>query len=317
MPDVIFDHQISQTLELSYYKPFTRSVLANGTRGEVNLLYDQGIVCRPNVVAFHLVIGNAWLTVQRSNQLSYDSNAARALIVPWTVPAEGQVYLRSDLYGYPLDIEAGQYTLLWELRPLTDQELTSEEKYDVFPKKGSEEYIDFFELCRLTFVPSTEAVKPTALVYTSDYSMVRQYMTTPSDGSATATVLEYGNQSSVPKDLITFDEPLLDDTETKHVAAEEQRIERKKPSWQPYLKEGFDYLSLDDTIFRILEREQGKELLVEDFMDELFVEDMPRPDFLKARNKLHNLLRSGVRERRWFSCSIEAGNVRRAYRLLR
>ncbi|MBE9064324.1 hypothetical protein [cf. Phormidesmis sp. LEGE 11477] len=316
MPDIIFDQQISQTLELSYYKPFARSVLANGTREEVNLLYDQGIVCRPNVVAFHLIIGDAWLTVQQSNQLSYDSNAARALIVPWTVPAEGRVYLCAGHHGYPLDIEAGQYTLLWELRPLTDQELTSEEKYDIFPKKGSEEYIDFFELGRLTFVPSTEAVKPTALVYTKNYSMVKQYTTTSSDGGEKSTVLEYGNKSSVPKDLIVFDEPLIDDTAAKSAAAEAQ-TERKKPSWQPYLKAGFDYLSLDDAIFGILEREQGKELLVEDFMNELFVEEMPRPDFLQARNRVDNLLMGGVLERRWFSRPIEAGSVRRAYRLLR
>ena len=82
MSNVLFDQKISQTLELSYYKPFVRSVLANGTREEVNLLYDQGIVCRPNVIAFHLITGDAWLTVQQSNQLSYDSNAARALVYP-------------------------------------------------------------------------------------------------------------------------------------------------------------------------------------------------------------------------------------------
>ncbi|EDX87387.1 hypothetical protein S7335_5096 [Synechococcus sp. PCC 7335] len=41
--------------------------------------------------------------------------------------------------------------------------------------------------------------------------------------------------------------------------------------------------------------------MIEDVMDELFVEEMPRPTFLKARKDVDNWLITGVFERR---CSL-------------
>lgn len=71
-------------------------------------------------------------------------------------------------------------------------------------------------------------------------------------------------------------------------------------SWQKYTRPGVKNESIPDAVKLILETQPENEFKIADVMSALFKEDMPKTQYLKARNRISNVLSGGVRAGDWF-----------------
>ena len=165
----------------------------------------QGFAWYPNCVTFHLSHGYSWLMVYYSKNLEdMQPETTRAIVVPFTVPEDGYIEIIGNFDETRLDIPAGQYQLLFELRQLTQDEIFTTEKYSNFRRLEQEdgEIIELPELCTLTFIPTAERVEPKLLRFTPWYiprelrKQVKKGLISP--------------ESLAPETLIMFDDLLED-----------------------------------------------------------------------------------------------------------
>ncbi len=101
---------------------------------------------------------------------------------------------------------------------------------------------------------------------------------------------------------------------SKKVAAEKKETEKKTvakkvaskkkdgraASWQKYTRPGVKNESIPDAVRLILETQPQKDFKIAEVMDALFKEDMPKTQYLKARNRISNVLSGGVRAGDWY-----------------
>ena len=78
-----------------------------------------------------------------------------------------------------------------------------------------------------------------------------------------------------------------------------KKIDRRTSSWQKYTRPGVKNESIPDAVKLILETQPGNEFKIADVMTALFKEDMPKEQYLKARNRISNVLSGGVRSGDW------------------
>lgn len=71
-------------------------------------------------------------------------------------------------------------------------------------------------------------------------------------------------------------------------------------SWQKYTRPGVKNESIPDAVRLILATQPENEFKIVDVMDALFKEDMPKDQYLKARNRISNVLSGGVRAGDWY-----------------
>ncbi|MEL7224825.1 MAG: hypothetical protein AAGL17_08155 [Cyanobacteria bacterium J06576_12] len=71
-------------------------------------------------------------------------------------------------------------------------------------------------------------------------------------------------------------------------------------SWQKYTRPGVKNESIPDAVRLILETQPYKEFKIAEVMDSLFKEGMPKSQYLKARNRISNVLSGGVRAGDWY-----------------
>ena len=105
-------------------------------------------------------------------------------------------------------------------------------------------------------------------------------------------------------------------TKTKTVKTPKatQKGTRKKKdgraaSWQKYALPGVNKKPMPESVQLILETQPDKDFKIAEVMSALFKEDMPKSQYLKARNRISNILSGGVRNGEWFK------GERGAYRL--
>ncbi|MGC1525711.1 MAG: hypothetical protein WA783_06635 [Phormidesmis sp.] len=70
-------------------------------------------------------------------------------------------------------------------------------------------------------------------------------------------------------------------------------------SWQKYTRPGVKNESIPDAVRLILETQPENEFKIADVMSALFKDDMPKSQYLKARNRISNVLSGGVRAGDW------------------
>ena len=71
-------------------------------------------------------------------------------------------------------------------------------------------------------------------------------------------------------------------------------------SWQKYTRPGVKNESIPDAVRLILETQPENEFKIADVMSALFKDDMPKSQYLKARNRISNVLSGGVRAGDWY-----------------
>ncbi|MEN8446824.1 MAG: hypothetical protein ABG776_17640, partial [Cyanobacteria bacterium J06555_13] len=80
-------------------------------------------------------------------------------------------------------------------------------------------------------------------------------------------------------------------------------------SWQKYALPGVNQKPMPEAVQLILETQPEKDFKIAEVMSGLFKENMPKAQYLKARNRISNILSGGVRNGEWFK------GDRGAYRL--
>ncbi|MBE9076215.1 hypothetical protein IQ241_02705 [Romeria aff. gracilis LEGE 07310] len=71
-------------------------------------------------------------------------------------------------------------------------------------------------------------------------------------------------------------------------------------SWQRYIKDSFQKEPLPEVISGVLRNQPNHVFLIAEVMNAVFEEDMPKSSFLKARNRVSNILSGGARDGSWY-----------------
>ncbi|MEL6351595.1 MAG: hypothetical protein AAFR58_07515 [Cyanobacteria bacterium J06627_28] len=102
-------------------------------------------------------------------------------------------------------------------------------------------------------------------------------------------------------------------TTTKAKAAKPKAKSNKKDgrtaTWQKYTLPGVGKHPMPEAVRLILATQPEKDFKIAEVMAGLFKESMPKNQYLKARNRISNILSGGVRDGQWFK------GDRGAYRL--
>ena len=70
--------------------------------------------------------------------------------------------------------------------------------------------------------------------------------------------------------------------------------------WQRYVQQSYRKAPLPDVIGGVLQAQPGNVFKIADVMNAVFKEDMPKNHFLKARNRVSNILSAGARDGNWY-----------------
>ncbi|MEO0884568.1 MAG: hypothetical protein AAFY54_01365 [Cyanobacteria bacterium J06648_10] len=88
-------------------------------------------------------------------------------------------------------------------------------------------------------------------------------------------------------------------TATKEKKATGKRSGRTA-NWQRYVQEDYRKSALPDVIGGVLQAQPTNVFKIADVMSAVFKEDMPKNHFLKARNRISNILSAGARDGVWY-----------------
>ena len=92
--------------------------------------------------------------------------------------------------------------------------------------------------------------------------------------------------------------------QTKQKATSKGKSKKKKDgraaAWQKYVRPGVKNESIPDAVKLVLATQPEKEFKIAEVMEALFKDDMPKSQYLKARNRISNVLSGGVRAGDWY-----------------
>ncbi len=74
----------------------------------------------------------------------------------------------------------------------------------------------------------------------------------------------------------------------------------KSPNWQRYVQDPFRKTPLPDVVANILKAQPDEAFKIAEVMEAIFKNDMPKATFLKARNRVSNILSAGARTNEWY-----------------
>jgi hypothetical protein len=79
-----------------------------------------------------------------------------------------------------------------------------------------------------------------------------------------------------------------------------KRSSGRAANWQRYIQENYSTAPLPDVIVGVLQAQPNTVFKIADVMNAVFKEDMPKSHFLKARNRVSNILSAGARDGDWY-----------------
>lgn len=95
-----------------------------------------------------------------------------------------------------------------------------------------------------------------------------------------------------------------DSKKTATPSAEKKATGKKKDGraadWQKYVQPEYKDSALPEAVSSVLRSAPSDVFKIADVMSSIFVEDMPRNQFLKARNRISNILSAGARDGTWY-----------------
>jgi hypothetical protein len=83
-------------------------------------------------------------------------------------------------------------------------------------------------------------------------------------------------------------------------SASAKKTDGRAASWQKYTRPGVKNESIPDAVKLILATQPENDFKIVDVMTALFTEEMPKAQYLKARNRISNVLSGGVRAGDWY-----------------
>ncbi|MEO1620434.1 MAG: hypothetical protein AAFU53_05295 [Cyanobacteria bacterium J06632_3] len=92
-------------------------------------------------------------------------------------------------------------------------------------------------------------------------------------------------------------------------AGKKKKKDGRAATWQKYTLPGVGDHSIPEAVQLVLATQPDKDFKIAEVMSALFKEGMPKNQYLKARNRISNVLSGGVRDGEWYK------GERGAYRL--
>lgn len=125
---------------------------------------------------------------------------------------------------------------------------------------------------------------------------------------APAPATEEAVGTAPPAAIPSVEEPTLEEEEhpapkaktKRKQATSKKKTDGRAASWQKYTRPGVKNESIPDAVRLILETQPEKDFKIAEVMDALFQEGMPKAQYLKARNRISNVLSGGVRAGDWY-----------------
>lgn len=93
------------------------------------------------------------------------------------------------------------------------------------------------------------------------------------------------------------------------IRGKSKKKDGRAAAWQKYTRSGVGKQPMPEAVHMILATQPDKDFKIAEVMSSLFKDDMPKSQYLKARNRISNILSGGVRNGEWFK------GERGAYRL--
>ena len=87
--------------------------------------------------------------------------------------------------------------------------------------------------------------------------------------------------------------------EAKQKKTKSKKKDGRAADWQKYTRPGVKNQSIPDAVKLILATQPEKEFKIAEVMSALFKDGMPKAQYLKARNRVSNVLSGGVRAGDW------------------
>ena len=83
-------------------------------------------------------------------------------------------------------------------------------------------------------------------------------------------------------------------------AKTKKKVDGRAASWQRYVREDYKETPIPDIVVKILKTQPKSSFKIADVMTAIFTDDMPKAQFLKARNRISNVLSGGARNGDWY-----------------
>lgn len=94
------------------------------------------------------------------------------------------------------------------------------------------------------------------------------------------------------------------ETAQKPKALDLETVQKKKDGraadWQKYVQLDYEEAALPEAVSIVLRSQPSEVFTIADVMSSIFTEEMPRDAYLKARNRISNILSAGARDGTWY-----------------
>lgn len=119
----------------------------------------------------------------------------------------------------------------------------------------------------------------------------------PTKAKTTAKV-----RASIRKPRATKTPKAAKTTQTKTVRKPTQAKKKdgRAANWQRYVLDDYRQKALPDVVANFLKAKSKNVFKIADVMSAIFEEEMPKAQFLKARNRISNILSAGARNQDWY-----------------
>jgi hypothetical protein len=82
--------------------------------------------------------------------------------------------------------------------------------------------------------------------------------------------------------------------------AQIKKKDGRAADWQKHVQADYQEAALPEAVSIVLRSQPSEVFTIADVMSSIFTEDMPRPSYLKARNRISNILSAGARDGTWY-----------------
>ncbi len=83
-------------------------------------------------------------------------------------------------------------------------------------------------------------------------------------------------------------------------SASQKKKDGRAADWQKYVQPEYRESALPEAVSSVLRSAPSEVFKIADVMSSIFIEDVPRDQFLKARNRISNILSAGARDGSWY-----------------
>ena len=84
------------------------------------------------------------------------------------------------------------------------------------------------------------------------------------------------------------------------ISTPRKKKDGRAANWQKYVQAEYRETALPEAVSSVLRSQPSEVFTIADVMSSIFSEDMPRTSFLKARNRISNILSAGARDGTWY-----------------